>query len=199
MADFTFTAGGTNPTVYIYLTDASTGTSPATGLTSASAGASVYYTRPRAAATNAVIGPLTAVTSAHSDGGFIEVDATNAKGLYRLDLPDAVIAAGEDYAIVSVEFDAALERSFIIGLDPLPALSTGSVTADASNSSTAFDTTLTAANDVYNRQMIIFTTGNNLGQIDRITDYANTDGRITVGEGFTNTPAADDSFIILNQ
>jgi hypothetical protein len=34
------------------------------------------------------------VTGAHADGGFVEIDATNCPGWYRLDLSDAVVAAG---------------------------------------------------------------------------------------------------------
>jgi hypothetical protein len=40
------------------------------------------------------------VGGAHSDGGFVEVDATNAPGLYRLDLSDAIVAAGEDGGVL---------------------------------------------------------------------------------------------------
>lgn len=45
---------------------------------------------------------LSALTDAHSDGGWFEVDATNAPGWYRLDLPDAVLAAGAWAAGVSL-------------------------------------------------------------------------------------------------
>ena len=45
---------------------------------------------------------LAAVDSAHSDGGFKEVDATNMPGMYRLDLPDAAVASGADWVIITV-------------------------------------------------------------------------------------------------
>lgn len=45
---------------------------------------------------------LTALTDAHSDGGWYPVDATNAPGLYRFDLPDAVCAAGAWEAVVTI-------------------------------------------------------------------------------------------------
>ena len=40
------------------------------------------------------IADLAAITDAHSDGGFIEIDAANLPGWYRLDLADALLAAG---------------------------------------------------------------------------------------------------------
>jgi hypothetical protein len=46
---------------------------------------------------------LAAVNSAHSDGGVKEVDATNMPGVYRLDLPDAAVATGADWVMVSVK------------------------------------------------------------------------------------------------
>jgi hypothetical protein len=46
---------------------------------------------------------LAAVNSAHSDGGVKEVDATNEPGLYRLDLPDAAVASGADWVVISVK------------------------------------------------------------------------------------------------
>ena len=41
--------------------------------------------------------------SAHSDGGFVEVDATNMPGVYRLDLPDAVCATGVNSVVVMLK------------------------------------------------------------------------------------------------
>ena len=40
---------------------------------------------------------------AHSDGGFVAVDGTNAPGLYRLDLSDAVVATGVDSVVVTLK------------------------------------------------------------------------------------------------
>ena len=108
--------GTTNVTIYVRLRDSTTGLAK-TGLAYNDANATAYYTRPLAAATAITLATQT-VTGAHSDGGFVEVDATNAKGLYRLDLPDAVCAVSPamPYAIVSVEFDATIEESVEIGL-----------------------------------------------------------------------------------
>lgn len=61
-----------------------------------------YYARPGAAAAAITLATQT-VTGAHSDGGFVEVNATNMPGIYRLDLPDAVVAAGARSAVVTLK------------------------------------------------------------------------------------------------
>lgn len=45
---------------------------------------------------------LAGADSAHADGGWTEVDASNQPGLYRFDLPDAVFAAGADWVVISI-------------------------------------------------------------------------------------------------
>lgn len=109
-------AGSTDVTIYVRLRDSTTGLAK-TGLVYNSAGASAYYTRPGAAAVAITLATQT-VTGAHSDGGFVEVHATNAKGLYRLDLPDAAVAAGVGFVIVSIEFDGIIEESIEVDLSP---------------------------------------------------------------------------------
>ena len=51
---------------------------------------------------------LAAVDSAYSAGGVKEVDATNQPGLYRLDLPDAALATGADWVVVSVKVTGSI-------------------------------------------------------------------------------------------
>lgn len=66
-----------------------------TGLAFDTSNLTCYYTR---ATDNATIINLVTqtVTGAHTDGGFVEIDSTNTPGLYRLDLPDDVLASGVD-------------------------------------------------------------------------------------------------------
>jgi hypothetical protein len=64
---------------------------------------------------------LAAADSAHSDGGFKELDATKAQGVYRIDLPDAVCAQGVKFAIVSIKFDDVIAESVIVLLRRTPA------------------------------------------------------------------------------
>ena len=64
-----------------------------------SSGLQAYYHRPGAAPVEITLATMT-VTGSHDDGGFVELDATNMKGNYRLDLPDAVCATGVPFATV---------------------------------------------------------------------------------------------------
>ncbi|MGD8567369.1 MAG: hypothetical protein PVJ39_04755 [Gammaproteobacteria bacterium] len=86
--------GLTDKTVLVFVRDSSTTDgSGLTGLTYNSSGLTCYYIRPGSAAAQLTLATQT-VTGAHSDGGFVEIDSTNMPGWYRLDLSDAIIAAG---------------------------------------------------------------------------------------------------------
>lgn len=52
--------------------------------------------------TQLTLNDLASLTAAHNDGGWIEINAALAPGWYRLDLPDAVFAAGAWSAGVSL-------------------------------------------------------------------------------------------------
>jgi hypothetical protein len=97
VAKYEYTKGATSVTAQVFIQDSSSTTGAGlTGLVFNSAGLTAYYMRPRAAAT--VISLVTqTVTGAYSSGGFVEISATNAPGWYRLDIPDAVLAAGVDH------------------------------------------------------------------------------------------------------
>lgn len=115
--DYIFESGTTNKTINVFIQDAVTGLAK-TGLAYNSAGAKCYYIRPRAAATQITLATLASATAAHSDGGFIEIDATNAEGMYRLDLPDAPLADGALSVVVNIQFDDAHINPVLIALNP---------------------------------------------------------------------------------
>lgn len=105
--------GATSVSVNIFIADSSSTTGAGlTGLVFNSSGLVAYYMRPRVAATAITLATLAAVTSAYSSGGFKEIDATNAPGWYRFDIPDAVIANAERF--VSIHFKGATNMA------PLP-------------------------------------------------------------------------------
>jgi len=83
--------GATDVTTYFVLVDPASGV-PETGLTITDLDAT--YTRDKAAASKADLTACAAVDAAHSDNTAIQVDATNAPGLYRVDWPDAAFATG---------------------------------------------------------------------------------------------------------
>lgn len=95
--------GKTDLTVYIFVPDSSSTVGAGlTGLTYNAAGLVASYVRPLGSRVAITLATQT-VTGAHSDGGFVEVDATNMPGVYRLDLPDAVVASGVDSAVVQLK------------------------------------------------------------------------------------------------
>jgi hypothetical protein len=67
-----------------------------------SSGLVCYYVRPLAAAAALSLATQT-VTGAHSDGGFVEVSSANMPGVYRLDLSDAVCAAGVPSVLIMLK------------------------------------------------------------------------------------------------
>jgi hypothetical protein len=95
--------GTTSQTVQVFIQDSSSTTGAGkTGLAFNTASLTAYYARPRAAAAAITLATQT-VTGAFSSGGFVEIDATNMPGWYRLDLPDAALATGVDFVGVQLK------------------------------------------------------------------------------------------------
>lgn len=108
MAKLALKKAATDVTVYLFAQDSSktTGVGLA-GLAYNTASLTAYYVRPLGSAAAITLATQT-VTGAHSDGGFVEVDATNMPGVYRLDLPDAVCATGVPSVVVMLKGAANL-------------------------------------------------------------------------------------------
>lgn len=95
--------GAVDVSLLVFIQDsASTTGGGKTGLAYNTASLTAYYARPGATPAAITLATQT-VTGAHSDGGFVEVDATNMPGVYRLDLPDAVVASGVRAAVVMLK------------------------------------------------------------------------------------------------
>jgi hypothetical protein len=99
--------GTTDRTILVFIPDpASTTGAGKTGLTASAV--TVTYTRVETdndvvhTDVTSSVNDLSALTDAHTDWGWKEVSATLSKGLYRLDLADAVFAAGAWSAVVQV-------------------------------------------------------------------------------------------------
>ena len=107
--------GTIDVTLYFHLRASADGTSK-TGLVYNSAGAVASYVRTRGTRTAISLATLAAADSAHADGGFKEVDGTNAKGLYRLDVADAAFASGVDEVIIHIGFTDAFDESLAVEL-----------------------------------------------------------------------------------
>jgi hypothetical protein len=82
-------AGTTDVSVVIRIIDSADGT-PETGVLFNTSGIDLEYRREGAASTDITEATLAALTTAHTDGGFLHI----GNGYYRLDLPDAACASG---------------------------------------------------------------------------------------------------------
>ena len=109
MAKLSIVAGATSQSVNIFVQDSSSTTGAGlSGLVFNTSGLIAYYTftGANAAATAITLATLSTVGSAYSSGGFKEIDATNMKGLYRLDLPNAALATSKG-RVVTVQLGGA--------------------------------------------------------------------------------------------
>lgn len=89
-----YVGGSTDVTVSLRAFTASTGL-PKTDITNATSGLTLAYKRNRAADTTFAAASQT-VAGAHTDGGIVHTGA----GEYRVDIPDAAVAAGVDYVTI---------------------------------------------------------------------------------------------------
>lgn len=85
----------TNRSVTIRIVDSSDGT-PETGVVWNTSGIDLWYRRESEAVTSITEATLAALTTAHTDGGFLHI----SDGEYRLDLPDAAFATGANHVDV---------------------------------------------------------------------------------------------------
>lgn len=83
--------GSTNISIDLYIID-DTAFTPETGVVWNSAGIDLKYRREGAATVDITEASLSALTDAHSDGGFLTIGF----GSYRLDVPDAAFVTGAD-------------------------------------------------------------------------------------------------------
>jgi hypothetical protein len=94
---YTIPPDSTDVSIEIMIVDSTTG-APETGVTAATAGLDIKYRREGAANVSLTETALAtpALTDPHLDGGIIEI----GNGVYRLDLPDAAVAAGVEKLVV---------------------------------------------------------------------------------------------------
>lgn len=79
----------------------------ATGLSATSTDLIAGYIRERSAFTTFSLTTGTAATAGYATGLFFEVDSTNAKGLYRLDAPDACYTATSTKTVIFLKIATA--------------------------------------------------------------------------------------------
>ena len=101
----TFLAGATSQSVDVFLKESSSTVGAGlAGLVYNTASLTAYYRIGATGTATAITLATQTVGGAWSSGGFVEIDATNTKGLYRLDIPDAVLASA---ALVTIYVQGA--------------------------------------------------------------------------------------------
>jgi len=133
-------AGLADQSLDIFIQDSSSSVGAGlTGLVYNSASLVCYYRRGHTGTPTALTLATQTVGGAHSDGGFVELSSSNMPGMYRLDLSDAIVAAGvstvtlmlkgaTNMAPVTIELQlvaADLDDGVRLGLTALPNAAAG--------------------------------------------------------------------------
>lgn len=98
--------GSVDRSVTVRIIDSTDGT-PETGVVYNTTGIDLWYRREGAAVVSITEATLAALTTAHTDGGFLTI----SHGYYRLDLPDAAFATGANH----VDFGGTVTGMVVIG------------------------------------------------------------------------------------
>ena len=95
--------GSTSQSIIVFIMDSTSTTGAGkTGLVYNTGSLTCYYVRPGSASAQLSLITQT-VTGAWSSGGFVEIDATNLPGYYRLDLADAILASGVNSVAIGLK------------------------------------------------------------------------------------------------
>lgn len=200
--------GATNVSIDIYIKDETT-LQPETAVVWNSAGIDLKYRRKGAVVVNITEATLSALTDAHSDGGFLAIGF----GSYRLDVPDAAFATGADKVIIIGTVTGMIVEPVTIQLvdyDPEDAASLGLTTlTNQATATTKFivvsgtlsltecTTDLTESSDThYVGRTIIWLSGANAEAQTRIEIYTGTNKKLTFSQ-VTDVPSPGDiGFIV---
>lgn len=204
-------AGATSQTIYVEILD-STSTSGArkTGLAFNTSGLTAYYVRNGGSATAITLATLAAANSAYSSGGFKEVDATNMPGIYRLDLPDAAVAAGVSDVVVTLRgatgmvqvssniqlTGADLQDSTFLGLSPYTFGITDSGTAQSVAGTTIQLKAGAPAYDISGSTVIVTSATTGAGQSRSILSY-NTSTKTATVDTWGTTPTGTITYVVI--
>ncbi|MEX2310241.1 MAG: hypothetical protein WD738_21920 [Pirellulales bacterium] len=106
-ADYTIKAGSTDQSIYVHLLEGSP--------------VAAYYVRQGGTSVSFLSTQLTAENSAHADGKWFPMQGNGWGGFIRLDIPDAVLAAGATNATILVrdtDLSVAVVTIDLVGYDP---------------------------------------------------------------------------------
>ena len=121
MSEYVY-AGLTSQTIDIFLQDSSSSTGQGlSGLVFNSGSLVASYRKGATGSRTAITLATQTVGGAYSSGGFVEIDATNMKGVYRLDIPNAAVAAEGFVTLYLYGATNLLPTALRIDCRPLPA------------------------------------------------------------------------------
>jgi len=206
------TKGATSQSLYLYILDsASTVGAGKTGLTITNMNA--FYVRSQQTPIIMTLSNLTTAYDAYVSGGFKEIDGVNIPGLYRLDLPDAALAAGADSVVVMLKGPAGMVPVAaviqLLGADLQGAFAktTGAIArGTASGGSTTSITTSAftpsgAVTDQFKGRVVLFdgdtTTAALRGQTATISASTNAANPTLTVSALTTAPASGDTFSVV--
>ena len=180
MADLSIIVGSTSQSILVDLYILATGAGQ-TGLVYNSTGLTAYYSfaGTNATSTSITLATLAAVTSAYSSGGFKELDATNMPGVYRFDVPTAVLAAskGREVIITFNGYSGMAQRHIKIELTAVDNQSTGfglvNASANVAQINAVSTSSVTAVNANIGTTQAITFDANNYQKVD-LVDIAGT-------------------------
>lgn len=120
---YEFAPGSTGKSIQFLLRDATTA-QPKPGLGATSPGATAAYARAQQTATPIALVDLGTANAAWQAGGIFNISG----GLYRLDLPDAALSAGEPFVSVLLSFTGAIgEGALILLRNPVNNVGAGAI------------------------------------------------------------------------
>lgn len=115
-------AGLTSQTIDIFLADSSSTTGGGlTGLAYNSSGLTCYYRKGATGSATSISLATQSVGGAWSSGGFVEIDSTNMPGVYRLDIPNAVVDSAGFVTIFIQGAENLVPTALRVDCRPLPA------------------------------------------------------------------------------
>lgn len=192
--------GTTDYTVDVFVQDATSGVGAGlAGLVFNSTGLACYYRKGATGSATQLTLATQTVGGAHSDGGFVEIQATNMKGLYRLDFSDTMLASLgtlKVYLYGAANMVPVVLEIEIVAMDKYDAIYVGSVTG-ASTTTTLIDSALTqGADNFWKDRAVIFITGSLKYQMKKITAFDAGLDKLTY-DAMTAAASAGDRYIIV--
>lgn len=190
----TIQAGAADQTVVLKIIDSADGT-PETDVVFNTSGIDLEYWRHGANTATDITEATQTVSGAHADGGFVHI----GHGMYRLDLPDAAVAAGA----TAVEVYGTVTGMIVIGGTVQLNTSGASpfLADDTAQSGTGSTIVLASsegfANDILNGSTICLDSGTGAGQCRIITDYVGASDTATITPDWTTNPSSDSTYYVI--